>query len=390
MDKQLLQRIRELSLASEPWATRLRQRLHQSPEPAFGERFTSGIIAAAASKLGLSVQTGFAETGLVVDMDSGRPGGYVILRADMDALPINEATGAEYSSQNQGYSHSCGHDGHCSALIAAAAVLVELGEAWNGRIRLIFQPAEETCFGALRMIAEGILDPAPDAILSLHAWPGLPVGAIACRAGTMMASCDVVHIHVTGKGGHGARPHLAKNPLIALARIADKLHRLDGNERVVSMCMVRVGEKPNVIADTGRLSGTIRALTPEIRERTLDEVQSIATAVCNELGMTGRVDFEGKSPPVITDTRLYEMLRDTGTSMLGAEKVVELESPSMGSEDFGCYLEHVPGLLFRVGMGLDRPQLHEAGFDFNDKALAPAAAMLCAMAIRVCNEGLNG
>ena len=306
----------------------------------------------------------------------------------MDALAIPEATGAEYASENPGYSHSCGHDGHCAALAAAGAILLELRNAWRGRIRLLFQPAEETAEGARSMIAAGALDPRPDAILSLHAWPGLRTGAVACRNGTMLASCDVMHIHIRGKGGHGARPDLANNPLIGAARVVDRLSALDGAERVVSMCMARVGEQANVIADSGQLSGTVRALTPAVRDRTLHEIQTIVGRTCGELGMTGEVVFHGHSPAVLTDRRLHAVFREVGITLLGEDNVLELDGPSMGSEDFGWYLEHAPGLLFRVGMGLDGPGLHEAAFDFNDQALPPAAAMLCAMAIHICNEGL--
>jgi len=345
-------------------------------------------MAETLETLGLTVRTGVAGTGLLVDINSQQSGGYVVLRADMDALAITEATGAEYTSENLGYSHSCGHDGHCAALAAAGAVLMELRDAWRGRIRLLFQPAEESAEGARSMIAAGALDPLPDAILSLHGWPGLKTGAVAGRNGTMLASCDILNIHIKGKGGHGARPHLANNPLVGAARVVDRLSVLDGAERVVSMCMARVGEQANVIADSGQLAGTVRALTPAVRDRTLREIRTTVAQACGELGMTADVASHGHSPAVVTDRRLHGVFREAAVAMLGADNVLELDAPSMGSEDFGWYLEHVPGLLFRVGMGLDGAGLHEAGFDFNDQALPPAAAVLSAMAIHVCNEGL--
>ena len=261
-----------------------------------------------------------------------------------------------------------------------------MSDAIDGRVRFLFQPAEEICLGARAMIGEGVLDGGVDAMLGLHAWPGLAHDQVACRVGTMMASCDVVSIRVIGKGGHGARPHLANNPLGGMARVVERLSSMNSDERIVSLCTARVGKQVNVIASRGKLTGTVRALSSDTRHRTLREIEDTVQKVCGEQGLRGEVSFEGMSPAVVTDEKLYDVYRRVGGQLLGAANVLELESPSMGSEDFGCYLEHVPGLIFRVGMGDDSVQLHDGRFNFNDDALATGMMMLCGMVAEICRK----
>ena len=369
----------------------LRQRLHRIPEPGFHETQTSSLLAAELSGLGLDViSVGIAGTGIIADLVTGRPGAFVAVRADMDGLPVKESTGAGYASENEGYSHSCGHDGHAAALVGTARILSEIRDQLVGKVRFIFQPAEEVCRGAESMIENGVFAPElPDAILGVHGWPGLPADTVACRIGTIMASCDVLTIQVNGKGGHGARPQLARNPLLGMARVVEKLSSLDNSERIVSLCTACVGAHANVIAGRGKLSGTIRALNPQIRERTISEIIKGVDEACEPLGLRGKVSLDAMSPAVIVDERLYRVFKQVGAELLGSEKVIDLDRPSMGSEDFGRYLKHVPGLLFRVGMGVDCADLHQPEFNFNDDALRNAMLMLCGMAVRICKEGLH-
>jgi amidohydrolase len=367
----------------------LRHRLHRVPEPAFSEIQTAAIIADELKKLSIPLRTGIAGTGVVADLITGRPGRYVAVRADMDALCVKESTGAAYASQNPGYSHSCGHDGHAAALVGTARVLARLSDELTGRIRFIFQPAEETAQGARAMIENGLFDKdMPEAILGFHAWPDLAADSVACRPRTMMASCDVLNITVIGKGGHGARPELANNPLTGMAKIIEELGELNNSDRVVSLCVARAGKQANVIADRGRLSGTIRALSPEVREKTMAEISSKVNAVCEPLKLKAKVFFDANTPAVINDERLYRIFREAAVEVLGEDKVIETQSPSMGSEDFGSYLEHIPGLLFRVGMGPGSAQLHQSGFDFNDEALKTAMLVLSGLAVKICRDGI--
>jgi amidohydrolase len=367
----------------------LRHKLHQVPEPAFSETQTAAIIADELNKVGIPVQTNIAGTGVVADLITERPGGFIALRSDMDALPVKESTAVVYKSQNPGYSHSCGHDGHSAALVGAVRVLVKMRNEMTGRIRFIFQPAEESGQGAKAMIENGLFEELPDAILGFHSWPGLDIDSVACRPQTMMASCDCLNIKVIGKGGHGARPGIAKNPLIGIAKIVDVLSKLDNSERIVSLCLVKVGRKANIIANSGKLSGTIRALNPQIREKTKSEVISLVNAVCDSLGLKAEISFDAWTPAVITDEKLYRVFREVAAELLSEDNVIEMQSPSMGSEDFGSYLQHVPGLMFRVGMGRDSAQLHHSGFDFNDEALKTAILVLSGMAFRICKYGIS-
>lgn len=388
MAKQDFSKLIELVDGEVGHITEVRRTLHAVPEPGFCEEKTARIIASELKKVDVSVQTGVAQTGVVADLDTHRPGPTVLMRGDMDALRIQERTGLSYCSQNADYAHSCGHDGHSAAVLGAACVLSRIKADLRGRVRFIFQPAEEICKGAKAMIEAGVLtEKPPDAILSLHAWPGIEPDEVACRDGTMMASCDEVHINVIGRGGHGARPHLARNPLIAMGRVVEKLRKLDNRERIVSLCTARVGNQANVIAGRGRLSGTVRTLNRNIRRQTLADVERVAKEACAELGMQAEVSFETMSQPVITDKKLYTVFQEVGTELLGRYKVLTLSEPSMGSEDFGLYLEYAPGLMFRVGMGKDRPNLHESTFDFNDAALKTAMLVLCGMTVRLCGKG---
>jgi amidohydrolase len=367
----------------------LRHRLHQLPEPGFSENQTAAIIADELNKLDVPIQTNIAGTGIVADLITGRPGGFIAFRADMDALPLKESSGVAYMSQNPGYSHSCGHDGHSAALVGTARVLLKMRNDLTGRIRFIFQPAEEKGQGAKAMIENGIFDQElPEAILSLHCWPGLATDSVACRPQTMMAYCDSLNIKVFGKGGHGARPEIAKNPLIGIAKIVEVLSKLDNSKRIVSLCVARVGRKANIIANRGTLSGTIRTLNPQIREKTKSEIVSKVNAVCDSLKLKAKISFDIWTPAVVTDERLYGIFREVATELLSEDKVIEMQSPRMGSEDFGSYLEHVPGLLFRIGMGPNSAQLHQSNFDFNDKALKTAMLMLSGLAIRLSRHGI--
>ncbi len=369
----------------------LRHRLHQVPEPGLSEFETSALILDELGGLNLAIQSGIDGTGIIADLDGAHPGGTVILRADMDALPVQESTHLPYQSLHNGLSHACGHDGHAACLLGAAKVLHDLRPRLAGRIRFVFQPAEELNRGATAMIAHGLLDshPLPTAIVSLHVWPGLPTDCVACRPGPMMASSDAFTVNVFGRGGHGARPHLARNPLKGIVRIIDTLSTIAVEGAIISPCVVRVGEQSNVIADSGLLRGTIRALNPEVRQRALAALEETAHGVCSELEMSAVVHLQDSCPAVANDPGLYETFRTVAQALLGEGKAVRLPHPSMGSEDFGHYLQHLPGLYFRLGSGTDSPDLHSSGFDFNDAALETGILMLAGLAIRLCSGPLD-
>ena len=363
---------------------RFRRALHQIPEKSMEEHKTSGLIQTELTDIGLPFEAGLAGTGIAADLDTGREGGYVVLRSDMDALPICETTGVPYHSRHEGYAHSCGHDGHAAVLLGVARVLTAWKDRLKGRIRFIFQPAEELARGAQEMIEAGVLcGRKPDAIFALHGWPGLETGHVACRGGTMMAACDSFEVTIVGRGGHGARPHLACNPLQALAPISDKFLHMNSDTRVVSPCIMRVGDKNNVIADRGTLAGSLRTLDHATRELTMREMHEVAEKIAISHGARAEVSFETGCPRVESHSACYELFVETAAHLLGDEAVHVLDHSSMGSEDFGFYLEHVPGLMFRLGVGENSPELHNSAFNFNDEALPGGMLTLAGLALRV-------
>ncbi len=369
-----------------PHLRELRHRLHQVPEPGLEERKTSALIATELRELDVEVTTGIAGTGIVADLNGAESGPYVILRADMDGLPVEEASHLPHHSRNPGYSHCCGHDGHATCLVGAARALCEMHDDLQGRVRFLFQPAEEINCGAMEMIEAGVLsDRLPDAMFTLHTWPELPVGHVASLPGTITAGSDSFLVRIRGRGGHGARPHLTDNPLITMSSLIRKLADLTGPNRVVSPCVAHSGKKLNVIPEIGQISGTIRSLNEGIRDETLTAIEQTVQEVAEEHGTECTVDFESGCPPVRVDPDLYELFTRVGRQVLGEEQVQCLDGPSMGSEDFGYYLNHVPGLLFRLGMGLSSEQLHNPGFDFNDDALESGITMLTGLARAFCN-----
>jgi amidohydrolase len=305
-------------------------------------------------------------------------------------LPVDDRSPAEYRSRRPGYAHCCGHDGHTAILFGVAGVLARLRETLCGRIRFVFQPAEERATGAKAMLAAGVLaDGPPDAVLALHAWPGLPPDTVASRAGVVGASNDAFTIEVRGRGGHSARPNQARNPLDGMARLLQALPTLSTPQRVVTICTARAGIRDNVIPERGTLSGTSRALDEGLRQRTKREIQEQATALCAALGLSATVVFGEGCPPVVNDGNLLSELFEVGEALAPHVRVTELPAPSMGADDFAYFLEHAPGLLIRLGMGVDSPPLHTSEFTFDDRAVPTGILVLAGMVVRLCAQQMS-
>ena len=372
-----------------PEMTLLRRAIHAAPEAGFSEQSTATRVAEALGAAGLKVRTGVAGTGVVAKLKGSRPGKIIALRADMDALPITETTGKPYSSQHLGLAHACGHDGHVAMLVGAALVLAAMRDEFAGEVRLLFQPAEEVGAGARTMIQAGALgDPEPDAIFALHAWPGLPVGIVGSMPGHMTASNDLFTLTVTGIGGHGARPHLARSPILGVTELVDRISELtdtsDAAElpRVVSVGSMHSGSRANVIPTEAVVEGTIRAPNAIVRDEICAEIRNIARQVALDRDLQVVFDTHMYCPAVMNDHRLFDIFGETAGELFGPYGWVEMDQMSMGSEDFACYLDHVPGLLVRIGTGVESGQLHTGGFDFADGALRSGAALLAGMAVR--------
>lgn len=371
----------------------LRRDLHAHPELAFQEERTAGIVEARLRAAGLEVRTGLARTGVVGILRGGRPGRTVLVRADMDALPIQEASEVPYRSQIPGCMHACGHDGHTAIAVVLAEILSERRAEMAGTLVFAFQPAEEITSGALPMIEAGVMDAPPvDAIVGLHLWNDLPVGTVALSPGPVFGSVDEIMISIEGRGGHGAIPHQAVDPIVAAAHAVTALQTIVSRETapldaaVVTIGTIHSGTAFNIIPDRVEMRGTVRAFTEEIRERTLRRVEEIVVGVAGAVRCGATVTNRFGCPPVVNDAAVTAVVRDVAVQVVAGERVVDLK-PTTGSDDVAYFLQRAPGCYFAVGShnrdrGLDAAH-HNPRFDFDEEALVIGAKVLGGAALRL-------
>jgi amidohydrolase len=355
----------------------VRHYLHQNPELSHFEEQTSAFVAHRLGELGLdSIKTNVGGFGVVGTLrGTGQGAGRTIaLRADMDALPIQETREVPYKSCKPGVMHACGHDGHTSTLLGAATVLAGLRESFSGEVRFLFQPAEETVGGARRMVEEGAIEGA-DAIVALHGWPGLEVGKIGVRSGPMMASSDTFDLKIIGRGAHAAQPHLGADPILAGAQLVVALQSIASREIsptdsiVVTVAQFHAGTANNIIPGVAELKGTVRCLTEEHRKEAPERLERIIAGICAAFRMEYEFKFKRGTPATINDAAVNELVAAVGAQILGEENVVHLPAPSMGAEDFAMYLQKIPGAMFRLGVGTEMTPLHTPTYNFADDAL---------------------
>lgn len=365
----------------------LRRDLHQHPELAFAEHRTAGKVAALLQQWGYQVTTGIAGTGVVGSLRRGSSNRALGLRADMDALPIHEATGLPYASQNPGVMHACGHDGHTAILLAAARFLALQGQ-FDGSLQLIFQPAEETGSGARRMLEEGLFERFPcDAVFGLHNWPGVSCGHVGCIEGPAMASVDQAHITVHGKGGHGAEPHNTVDPVLVSAHVITALQSVVSRNvdpldmGVVTVGSIHGGHASNVIPDSVELKLTARTFRPEVRSLLQQRVPALVEAQAASFGARAEVDYRLGFPPVCNHPAETALAREVAQATLGAARVEDAFRPRTASEDFAFMLQARPGSFVFFGNG-DSAGLHNPRYDFNDAILPLAASYWVALAER--------
>ncbi|WP_348752349.1 M20 aminoacylase family protein [uncultured Aquincola sp.] len=356
----------------------LRRDIHRHPELAYQEHRTAELVADRLRAWGYEVATGIAGTGVVGTLRRGDGPQRLGLRADMDALPITEATGLPYASLRPGVMHACGHDGHTAVLLAAARYLAEQG-CFSGTLQLIFQPAEEMGAGAQRMIDEGLFERFPvDAVFGLHNWPCVAAGHIGCVNGPAMASVDQATITVRGRGGHGAMPHEAVDPVVATAHVITALQSVVSRNvdpldmGVVTVGMLQGGIAPNVIPDSVELKLTTRAFRPEVRALLQQRVPALARAQAESFGATAEVVLRPGYPPVINHDAETDLARRVAEQTFGPGVVEAGFKPRTASEDFAYMLQARPGAYLFFGNG-DGPPLHSPSYDFNDGVLVPAA-----------------
>lgn len=356
----------------------LRHDIHQHPELAFNEHRTSHLVASKLASWGYEVATGIAGTGVVATLARGQGRHRLAIRADMDALPIEEATGLSYASGNKGVMHACGHDGHTTILLAAARYLAEEGD-FSGTLDLVFQPAEEIGAGARKMIGEGLFERFPaEAVFGLHNWPGVPAGQFGFVSGPAMASVDKAVIKIVGRGGHGAEPHNAVDPIVAAASLVTALQsvvsrNVDPREMaVVTVGSIHGGEASNVIPGSVELQLTIRSYSEEVRRGLQIRIPALARAQAESFGAVAEVDYRLGFPSVVNPTAETAFVRKIAVDALGESSIDQTFLPRTASEDFAFMLQAKPGSYVFVGNG-DSAPLHSAEYDFNDQIIAPAA-----------------
>jgi len=364
----------------------LRRDLHQHPELGFDLPRTAGIVADRLRALGLEVQTGVGRSGVIGLLEGTADGPTVLVRADMDALPIQEENAAPYASQTPGVMHACGHDGHTTIALAVAELLSERRPQMAGRVKFVFQPAEEIGRGAQAMIEDGaLLNPAPDVCLGLHLWNEMPVGIVALVDGPMMAAAGDITITVRGRGGHGALPHETRDPIVAACQIVTALQTIVSRDvrptdvAVVSITEFKAGDSFNIIPETAQLRGTIRAFRPEVIELLGQRARTIAQGVASALGCQADVHVEQLTLPVVNDASVNARLRPLFQQVAPAAQIIG-DVKTMAAEDMSYFLNAVPGTFFFVGSanperGLDYPH-HHPRFDFDEAALLLAIELL--------------
>ena len=364
----------------------LRRDIHREPELGFGTKKTAEKVLGALDGLPLEIQTGVAENGIVATLKGGGDGPTVGLRADMDALPIQEETGLPFASEIDGKMHACGHDGHTSMLVGAAHVLSGMRARLNGTVKFFFQPAEEGGGGGKVMVEEGVADDV-SAIFALHLWPGLPFGTAGTKAGPIMAAADAFEMTVRGKGGHGAFPHQTADAIAMAAQIVTALQTVVSREvdpvepAVLTVGEIGAGSAFNIIPETARLGGTVRTLNEDLRQRMPERIEQIARGVAQGMRGDAELDYDFSYPVTMNDEGAARHALAVIGDLFGEENTLELPNPSMGAEDFAFFLEKIPGAFIWLGVGEDVSYLHTPTFAFDEEILPQGSALLTALAL---------
>ena len=359
-----------------------RHHLHAHPETAFEETATSAFVADRLAAIGLEVHTGLARTGVVAALRCGSAGEAIGLRADIDALHVTERSGVDWTSQNAGRMHACGHDGHTAMLLGAAKALAGRRRI-DGTVYFIFQPAEENEGGGRVMVEEGLFDRFPmRSVYGMHNWPRLPLGSFAMRPGPLMAAYDVFEIVATGKGAHAAMAYAGKDPMLFVAQtisalqtiVARNIHPLDAG--VISVTQVHGGDTWNVIPEEVVLRGTVRSFTPAVQDLIEQRMRTIVAGVASTFEMSATVRYERRYPATVNSEVETRHALAAAAAVVGAEHVDDDPTPEMGSEDFAFMLQAKPGCYawLGAGRGPETPNIHSPHYDFNDDALAIGAS----------------
>jgi len=385
------------ALEIKDYTVECRRDFHRHPELGFEEKRTAKIVADTLEQLGLVVTRGVAETGVVGILEGAARSPVLLLRFDMDALPIVEETGVDYASETPGKMHACGHDSHVAVGLSVAKLLAARCEALQGTVKFVFQPAEEGGGGAMKMVAAGILeDPKPDYALAMHVWNDKPVGWYGLNPGPIMAGAEIFSVKVTGKGGHGASPHQSVDPIAAVAQIITALQTITSRNvnplesAVVSVCTVQAGSAFNIIPQDGAFSGTIRTFKPEVFETVKSRFHQIVESTAAAMGCEVEIKMERMTYPVQNDPHLTTLMTDV-IREIDPEAVIDTTYQTMGSEDFSFMIQGIPGCFVMVGSanhdrGLDYGH-HHPKFNIDEACLPYAVALITQSAIQLLKRG---
>lgn len=384
--------IRNEILALKNEMIEIRRDLHQYPELGFQEERTSQLVANYLESLGIEVRIGIAKTGVVGLLKGQKEGKTLLVRSDMDALPMQEQNEVEYKSKNDSVMHACGHDGHMTILLTTAKILSLYQKSIKGNIKFVFQPAEEGPGGAKLMIKEGVMsNPSVDGVLGLHLWNYLPIGKVGIRFGPLMASMDNFTIKIKGKSSHGAIPHDAFDAIVMSGHVITAIQTIVSREVsplesvVISLGKIEGGYGFNILADQVKIEGTARALDSALQKTIPERIERILKGVTSSMRGNYEFNYQFLYPVTVNDERMAKLVEGVSSSILGTENVVVAEQ-TMGSEDMAFYFQKAPGCFFFVGSAnkekeLDFPH-HSPRFDFDEDAMPIGVEVLCAAALR--------
>jgi len=396
-EQNLSQKIKEKAAAVEEKVIELRHQIHQNPELSFEEKETSALAAAEMRKLGFEVRENIFGTGVTATFkNSSQPEARTLLiRADMDALPVEEKNELNFKSKNEGVMHACGHDGHTAILIGTAVVLKEMAADFKGNIKFLFQPGEETSGGAEGMIKAGVLkNPDVDAALGLHLWGSTPEGVVEYKSGPLMASPDRFDLKIIGRGGHAARPQNTIDPIPIGAEIISALQtivsrRIDPlDSAVISVCNFEAGSTHNVIPDEAVLKATVRSLKSEVRKELAANIEKVIKNICDIYGADYEFNYIFGYPPVVNDPEITKILAGAAEKVLGEDRVREKEKAEMGGEDFSYFGLEVPASFYFLGIAPEDEIInhHQSDFKFNDSVLKDGVAVMAQTALDFFNS----
>ncbi len=382
----MLNRIKDLTTNISHRLVEIRRHIHAHPELSGQEYQTAAFVAGVLSANGLHVEEGIGKTGVIGELQGTQLSDRILaIRTDMDALPIQERTSLEYASRIEGVMHACGHDIHTTVGLGTAMVLSQIAPELGGKVRFLFQPAEEIAQGANWMVQDGVMNNVA-AILGLHVFPSIPAGSVGIRYGALTAAADNLEIIIIGESGHGARPHEAIDAIWIAAQVITSLQQAISRTQnplrpvVLSIGQINGGRAPNVIADKVQLLGTVRSLHPETRDKLPQWIENIVANVCNSFNAKYQVNYHQGVPSVQNDNALTQLLQSSAEEAWTNDRVQILPEPSLGAEDFSVYLEHAPGSMFRLGVGYEERiinhPLHHPQFEVDESAIITGVVTL--------------